>query len=327
MAIQEALDFIRSHQRLLLTTHDSADADGIGAEYALVKAARALGKDCLALNGERIPEKWSFLDPDGLIGAYRDAGPGALDGRAAVLLDSNDLGNAGIPDLWDPRWEGRLFVIDHHEASQSSCPSWLDPGKSSTCEMVLELVEGLGTPLGEDAASGLFAGMSFDTGSFSYSKTTELTFDAARRLVAAGASPARAHALLRESQTTAALLLMKRAVSGMEILAEGRVAVQALSKADFTETGARYEDADGIINIPLSAKDVEVSILFKESPEGLLRCSFRSKGLVNVAAIAQRSGGGGHKAAAGFKCKRPLAAEKADAVLAVEAALRDAARR
>jgi bifunctional oligoribonuclease and PAP phosphatase NrnA len=310
MAIQDALEFIRDNASILVTTHDSADADGLGAEYAVVKGLRALGKDCIALNGEEPPEKWRFIDPEGLIARLDSSDPAWLKGRAVILLDTNDLSNAGIPGLLDGKYGDRILVVDHHEAVRGLPVSWLDPAKSSTCEMVFELLSRLGAPIGEGAATALFSGISFDTGSFSYSKTGERTFETARKLVEAGASPSRVHALLHESQSTAALLLLKRAITSLEIAGSGRIALQALLSRDFRETGARYEDADGLIDLPLRSKDVEVSVLFKQSAEGLLRCSLRSKGRVNVASIAQDSGGGGHKRAAGFKCSGPLEDEK-----------------
>jgi phosphoesterase RecJ-like protein len=66
---------------------------------------------------------------------------------------------------------------------------------------------------------------------------------------------------------------------------------------------ANYEEADQLINIPLRSGEVRVSVFFKENVEGLLRCSLRSKGNINVAEIAEKFGGGGHKTAAGFKCR------------------------
>jgi phosphoesterase RecJ-like protein len=82
------------------------------------------------------------------------------------------------------------------------------------------------------------------------------------------------------------------------------------------ESGGIYEEADGLINIPLKSEDIRVSVFFKENPEGLMRCSMRSKGAIDVAEIAQHFGGGGHRTAAGFKCREPLA-ESRRAVLAM----------
>lgn len=94
-----------------------------------------------------------------------------------------------------------------------------------------------------------------------------------------------------------------------------------LKKEDLTASGASYEDAEDLVNIPLQDKSVEVSILFKENQEGRLRCSLRSKGGVNVAHVAQSFGGGGHKSAAGFTCPAPLARTKEDVLQSIARAL------
>jgi phosphoesterase RecJ-like protein len=99
----------------------------------------------------------------------------------------------------------------------------------------------------------------------------------------------------------AALQLQKKAVSGMTLHCHNRVAVQILRTDDFNETGALQEETEGFVNFPLRAKDIVVSLLLKESPEGKVRCSLRSKGTVNVAKISQEFKGGGHINAAGFK--------------------------
>jgi len=96
-------------------------------------------------------------------------------------------------------------------------------------------------------------------------------------------------------------MLLKAAVASLELRAEGRLACMTVSNEDFIRSGASFEDADGLINLPLQARPVEVSILIKENPESGIRGSLRSKGGVNVAAIAQHFGGGGHATAAGCK--------------------------
>jgi phosphoesterase RecJ-like protein len=108
--------------------------------------------------------------------------------------------------------------------------------------------------------------------------------------------------------------LQKAAISSLELAGEDRIAVLKLLKEDFAASGASYEDAEDLVNIPLRDRKIAVSVLFKESLEGRLRCSLRSKGEVNVANIAQAFGGGGHRTAAGFTCDSPLAQAK-DAVL------------
>jgi phosphoesterase RecJ-like protein len=156
-------------------------------------------------------------------------------------------------------------------------------------------------------AQALYMGIVYDTGSFIYPKTTALTFKIAQDLVARGVHPNQVYAKLYESDSLSSLVLMSKVLATLTLHAGGRVAVQVMPRRLLQESRASYEEADQLINIPLRSKDVRVSIFFKENPEGLRRCSMRSKGSIDVAEIAQSYGGGGHRTAAGFKCARPFA--------------------
>ena len=125
------------------------------------------------------------------------------------------------------------------------------------------------------------------------------------------------HNRMYESSSNGVLSLQKAVISSLELEMEGRVALQSLGKDELKASGASYEDAEDLVNIPLQDKRVEVSVLFKENLEGRLRCSLRSKGSINVARIAQSFGGGGHRTAAGFTCLTPLARSKADVLQSI----------
>ena len=106
---------------------------------------------------------------------------------------------------------------------------------------------------------------------------------------------------MNENNSIEALLLQKKVLSTLEIHNQGRVAVQMVLKDDLESTGAFFEDSENFINIPLKSRDILVSVLIKETREGRVRCSLRSKGTVNVSTIAQGLGGGGHVSSAGFR--------------------------
>ncbi|MDR1239172.1 MAG: bifunctional oligoribonuclease/PAP phosphatase NrnA, partial [Treponema sp.] len=194
------------------------------------------------------------------------------------------------------------FVIDHHEPAPFSVLSGLiDSTASSTCEIMVEAAQAAGITLDLDTATAAFAGLSYDTGSFAYVKTTARTFRAALSLIETGVVPAHVYRELNENASLGALLLRRQVLSTLEICAGGRAAVLTLRKEDLESTGADFEDAETFINIPMQAGGIEASILVKENREGKVRCSLRSKGAVNVSKIAQQFGGGGHVTAAGFR--------------------------
>jgi phosphoesterase RecJ-like protein len=162
------------------------------------------------------------------------------------------------------------------------------------------MAQATGTVLDPQTALAAYTGIIFDTGSFAYSKTTARTFRAALSLIEAGANPHEAFRKLCENSPTGALLLQKRAFSNMAFHFRGRVASQVLRKEDFTETGTESDDTEGFVNVPLKSRDILISFLLKES-KGKTKGSLRSKGSVDVAAIARNFGGGGHVNASGFK--------------------------
>ena len=229
-----------------------------------------------------------------------------------VMVDTNDIHFTGLmADLVISR-AGKILIFDHHESSSARGAELCSmPSASSTCEMVFQVLVEMGISIDEDMAMALFAGIVYDTGSFAWEKTSTTTFQAALELCRRGANPAIIHAALYESSSISVLLLRKTVLSTLELYHGDTIAIQTMTKKTLTETGASYEDGEDLINVPLMGKKVQVSLLFKENPEGILRCSMRAKGLVNVAHIAQCFGGGGHRLASGFKSPYPLETIKA----------------
>ena len=299
--IDAVLEFLDRHSSLVITTHDHADADGLGAERVFSQIAESRGKKVRIVNSSPIPESFQFMDPDNTIETW-DALKTKLPKKAGfVILDTSDEYNIGKLKDYIPK-AAEVFVIDHHElAPLSKLKGYIDSTSSSTCEMVIEVAQAAGIALTPDRARAAYAGIVYDSGFFAYSKTTSRTFRAALILVENGVKPYEVYRELNEKASTGSLLLQKTVFSTLEIHSHGKIAVQMLRKEDLEKCGANFEDAEHFINLPLKSKDIEVSILIKENREGQTRCSLRSKGTVNVSKIAQTLGGGGHVSAAGFK--------------------------
>jgi phosphoesterase RecJ-like protein len=300
--LEKVFEFFKNHESFILTTHEGADADGLGAELVLDRILRNAGKTVYILNSGKIPDHFAFMDPDRRIGLWDGELHGGLPEKSALLIvDTSDEYNiGGMKELI--RRVRQTFVIDHHEPNQLSPLSGLmDSSASSTCEIAVEIAQAAGVPLDRNTALAAFAGISYDTGSFAYSKTSVRTFKAALILLETGITPYEVYRELNESASMESLLLRRQVLSTLEIRAGGRVAILILRKKDLETTGANFEDAESFINIPLRARTIAVSVLVKETLEGKVRCSLRSKGSVNVSKIAQQFGGGGHVTAAGFK--------------------------
>lgn len=309
MNLEELAALFQARDSFILTSHETPDGDGLGAMYALCRTLKKLGKRAEAIISEPLPPKYAFLDAQGLFRIVNDVDSLKMDISKSllVILDTNDTHFAGrITDLLMDRVTGYI-LIDHHESrGLEASEHFLDPSASSTCEIAYGLINMLDESIDLDTAVALYAGIVYDTGSFGYPKTTANTFFCALNLVRLGVQPYFVHNLLYESSSIASLLLRKLVLSTLELHSKNRIAVQVMQGSHLEESGAIYEDSEDLINVPLRSESVQVSVLFKENQGGVLRCSMRSKGLINVAHIAQGFGGGGHRTAAGFKCALPL---------------------
>ena len=303
------VEFIQRNDRFVITAHETPDGDALGAEMAMLLALRQLGKSACILNADPAPQKLAHLDPDKefVVLSRKDQIPRDIGKHALLILDVNDLRNIGqVSTLVLPRVR-EYFIIDHHDSeSDLLSQNHVAQNASSTCEILYLVFRELGVELDFRMAEALFTGIVYDTGSFVYPKTTALTFQIARDLTSRGVSPNAVYDRLYQSNSLSSLLLMTRVLSSLELHLDDRVAVQTMTRSVLEESSALYEESDQLINIPLRSEEIRVSVFFKENYEGLMRCSLRSKGEVDVAAIAQSFGGGGHKTAAGFKCIRPM---------------------
>ncbi len=308
------IGFLRRTEKFVITAHETPDGDAIGSECAMLRVLRAMGKTAIILNADPTPRKFRFLDPDGDVQvlATEEQLPADIGAWALLMLDTSDVHNIGlVASLVLPRVREH-YIIDHHEQEGDLLAGNLvQQSSSSTAEILWQVFREIGAGIDFPTAQALFAAIVFDTGSFVYPKTTALTFQIAHDLVARGVQPNVVYSNVYESNSISALVLQSRVLATLELEYGNAVAILTMRADMIRQSGAFYEEADQLINIPLKSEDIRVSIFFKENLEGLVRCSMRSKGAIDVAAIAQEFGGGGHRTAAGFKCALSIPATRA----------------
>ncbi|MEW6323495.1 MAG: bifunctional oligoribonuclease/PAP phosphatase NrnA [Acidobacteriota bacterium] len=287
-------------RRFLVVSHERPDGDAIGSASAAAFALRALGKEATVVVDATPP---AFLLPF----------PGVADARvttrvdeicdAVLVMECSSLDRTGIAGLD----RSPVINIDHHPGNtRYGAINWIDESAAACGELVFDLVEALGVPLSPDIATHIYLAVLTDTGSFRFSHITPRTFEIARRAVEAGADPqwiARTH---YDSSTLGRVRIFGAVLNGMILGPSGRVAALSLTRQQAAELGGSYDDTDGLINVPLTVKDLQAVAFFKEQGPGLWRVSLRSKGAVDVGTIARRHGGGGHRNAAGCSAEGSL---------------------
>jgi phosphoesterase RecJ-like protein len=294
-------DAIHARKRFLITSHARPDGDSIGSQLAMAYALEALGKDVRLVNADPAPDH--YMDFPGVDRIEIARSIDERDADALIVMESGDLKRTGVGGL-----DGRFTInIDHHQGNTFYGDlNWVDLGAAACGEMVFDLIDVLGVPLTIEIATHIYLAILTDTGSFHYSNMTPKTFDISRRTVEAGVNPAAMARRVFDQNSFGKLKLIGALLAHMDLRDRGRLAVMYLDDDIMNATGTTYNDTEGLINLPLTAREIHAVVFFKLGADGDMHVSMRSKYDVDVREIAARHGGGGHKNAAGFKIKGPL---------------------
>jgi len=302
---QQLVTYLQTHDNFLLLSHSDPDGDAVGSELGLLSVLRSLDKKAMILNADACSLKFRSFDPEGDLHSLEDGDPLPQDlgQKTLILIDTSDFQHTRrAKDVLLP-YGREVIIIDHHTPpTQLPCLAYIDDTAAASSQIVFQIAEKLGLTLDLTASKALFMGIVYDTGSFIYPKTTPATFHAAKKLVEWGVRPKEIHSALFETIDPSRMRLLARVQASLILLHGDRTAIQVMTQAMLTETGAIAEDAENFINYPLKCSTVLVSVFLKETKPGCYRCSLRSKGTVDVSTLAQTHGGGGHKTAAGFPC-------------------------
>jgi phosphoesterase RecJ-like protein len=292
-----ALSRVRRAKRILVTSHSSPDGDALGSELGFAALARQLGAEVEILNRDPGPATLGFLPGLASVTLVEDL-PEGFERRfdLAAVLECPDLGRPGLAGL------DRLPIlnVDHHLANAAYGEvNYIDEDAPAVGEMVLAMVECAGLPVTSAMATVLYTALVTDTGDFRYSNATPRAFEAAARLVAAGARPAAIAEGLWEHNPARTVRLTAVVLGTLELLAGGRLALISCDRAMLEGAGARPEDTENLINIPRAIEGVRVAVFLKSFQDGAVRVSLRSRGDLDVQSVARELGGGGHRNAAG----------------------------
>jgi phosphoesterase RecJ-like protein len=314
---------IHRGRRFLLSSHARPDGDSIGSQLALAFALDHLGKTVQIVNRDAAPDHYrEFPGLDRIVIADR-VGP-ELQADAVVVLECSDLSRTGVDGL-----DGRFIInIDHHSGNRMyGALNWFDESAAACGEMVFDLIRSLGVPLTREIATHIYLAILTDTGSFHHSNITPRTFDICRQTVEAGVNPAAMARRVFDSNSIGKLKLIGALLDKMELTDGGRLAVLWMDDAMLDACGCTHNDTEGVINLPLTAREVQAVVFFKVVASGDVRVSMRSKYDVDVRLVANEHGGGGHKNAAGFTVPGPLEAVRPEIIARLVTAISDGKRK
>ena len=310
--LKEIGEILAGANSVLLFPHDNADADSAGACLALCRVLRQQGKEAYILTDKPLPSFLQFLLKEA------DSDPSAGE-KPWFTTDLQVLPEPEISFLVDCNVEKRIsgraeafrrgktsLCIDHHRETVSDSEYYyLDHDAAAASQIVFRLFREMEWPMDLEIARDLYTGLDGDTGCFMHSNTTPEVHRIAADLLEYGFDINEINVNLYLSNDPKAVQLKARALQSMDFLAGGKAVMAKLTRKDLEELNADIDQTESVIDELRSIDGVEIAALLKEDL-GRIRVSMRAKTDGNVAAIAQKFGGGGHIKAAGFKMERPL---------------------
>ncbi|NQW04108.1 MAG: bifunctional oligoribonuclease/PAP phosphatase NrnA [Acidobacteria bacterium] len=289
---------IRQHDTFLLTSHARPDGDAMGSQLAMAFALDALGKRVRLINHDPSPAPYLGFPGADRIEVSSAAAPlpdVPLHAEATIVMECGDLLRTEVKGLERPT----IINIDHHVGNTMfGSVNWFDASAAACTEMVADVIDALGVTWTREIATHLYLGIVTDTGGFRHGPISARTFQISARVAATGVSPALVARDVFDGFGIGRVRLTGALLNAMELHHDTRLAMLYYDDDVLQSCGATSDDTDGLVNLPLGAKDVVAVALVRKQTDTQYRVSMRSKGDVSVRAVAVEHGGGGHVNAA-----------------------------
>ncbi len=286
-----AAQFLKSHDNYHILIHQNPDGDAVGSGYALCFALRSIGKKANVMCSDPIPSKYSFItdgytpekfSPDTVI---------STDVADTKLLGKKLTAFADYIEL----------AIDHHPTNTKFAKRLvLDPAASSACEVLYEILIAGEIDIDETIATCIYTGMATDTGCFKFDSTTPRCHEIAAEIIRNTHIPiGRIGRILFDIKSEERFQLENKVINGLQTYLDGKCAIVTITLEDLEKFNASAEDMEGVANIPMQVKGVEVGVTIKEKEPKKYKVSLRSAEKIDVSLVCRKFGGGGHVRASG----------------------------
>jgi len=307
--LENALQLLKSHRKVVVTTHMSSDGDGVGSQLALARGLRRLGSEVVCINPTPVPANLRFLLRESAeVVTPRDLErpESCFRGALTVVVDMGAFERLGavLPLM---RQSDAVLVIDHHRMeAQRGTDYLLDESACATGEVVFRVLEALGIPLDNALAEPLYTAIHTDTGGFRYPGTTAETHRLVAKLLGSGVDPQEVYTQVYERQSATRLRLTGAVLQTLRRSPGGKVAWLEVRSEMVRRVGGKLEDADDLVNYTVQVDGVVAGFFFKELDRGATKVSCRSRGDFPIDRFVSRWGGGGHARAAGVRLELPI---------------------
>lgn len=298
--LEKAAAVLRDASSVALACHLNPDPDALGSMLGLASVLRARGTEVVCSFGNEPFERPRWLGM--LPGGDTVVAPKDFPAAPAVMVTLDVAAFERLGTLTNRVEKAQEVIwLDHHASNEGlgTIPV-VDPAASSTCEMVVRLVDAMGAELNDDAAMCLYAGLVTDTGRFQYQAVKPATLELGARLRTFAFDHTRLVQALYDDNSVEYLRLLAIALQRVAFEPEADLIWTSISRADLAAAAVHPGETDDLIDVVRTAREADVAAVFKQQAGGKYKASLRSRGSHDVAAVSQLFGGGGHRLAAGY---------------------------
>lgn len=289
----QAAGILKERDNITVITHFHPDGDTLGSAYALLRTLRSMGKKVNVINNDTVHVKYAYL--------WEGIESENFEEEYVVAVDvaTEDL----LGDNIEKKYHGKInLVIDHHPSNtffgEYTC---LESSSAATAEIIYLIIKELGVSIDKDIASGIYTGVSTDTGCFKFRNTTARSLYTAGRMKELGADTESINEVMFETKSRGELELEMRIIETMEYRFDDKLAIALITQDMYRETGTSEDECEYIAAIPRQIVGVMVGVTIKERTNGKYKASIRTRHPINASAICKKFGGGGHENAAGCR--------------------------
>lgn len=297
--LQAFQEYLKQKPKSIIITHRNPDGDAIGSSMALYHGLKSLGHKVNVACIDGIPSQFAFVHQSNKLKTEFDI----KDYDGVIWVDCGDKRMPRFHDQIPELFEDKTFKIniDHHPSNDEFANiNFQVNTASSACEIVYRLLQSMEVQISPNIATSLLLGIYTDTGGFMHQNTKPTTYQAAGELVRLGANVSRIAKNVFKSYDLKTLKLWSKVLKELYVTKDG-AAIVGVHKKDYEDLGCTRADLGGVIDYINSLKEAKYSVLLSEDEKGNVKASLRTRSEdVDVKALAEQFGGGGHVKAAGF---------------------------
>ena len=294
---------INSSARILLSTHENPDGDGLGSATAVYHYLTKIGKDCRLIIISDLPKEYQFLNLDNIIETYDSNLHDDWISQAdlAIIFDVGDFNRLRQVGEKISANSIKAINFDHHPDLKDKrfSDNYIQIAAAATGEMVYDFLKSVNVNLTLAMANGIYTAVMTDTGSFCYSNTNQKCHQIAIECLDVGVNTSQIYQTVYENRTAGQVKLLAGIINNLNFSDNHELAWFSIIQKMMKNANAINKDIDGFSDFVRSIQGVEVALMVFENTNGTCRINFRSKGKYIINTIAKSLGGGGHKFAAG----------------------------